>query len=768
VSGLEPGTRYALAVRSVTDGGGGNPNRVTSEASPEIEALTTSTPAPKVVLTRFPEVLTFRADGADSDSTTLSIANVGNAPSDITLLPTGDFFTLSDTLVRLEGGASATVTIAGHPRSEVAELRGTVSLSGQGVPADLTVEVKAFAAPPPPSGEPRVIVETSRVDVSAPAGQNPTGSVTFRNVGTGRATGVLGADQPWIVPEPSVKIIEAGSTGTFGFTIDRAKRPDAGAPAGSQQGNLLFVYVAGAGSGSGRSPFGTSPTLSAPIRISDTVKPADKGACPGTCVNGVPLLGDGEIGLVVSGLGSIVRDGNELVSDLTIGNRSVVPITDFSLYFAGKAVGQTVPARASLSLADVATTAFGAAGQLGALHLRSPAALNVALTARSFSRSGSAGTLGFALPVFRTDRGAAAGVTIVLPGVRHDATSLTRMFVQEVRGADSTVRIDFLDATGALAGSVTGREVPAFGLTVIDESSIPQGVVTARITNSGSGAIVAYATVVDRAGKDSWVVADWGQVYDFSPTDAHVLAVAASAPGRNDTYFHSSLAIHGLGSGSATLRYYPLTPKVAPVEKVVTLVAGETKGYEDVVAGLFETSLPSIGYVEITPAPGVRVKSVSRSYTTRSGSGATFGAGVPMHPEESALRVGQSIVFGGLEDSTLETIRMGVPATFRTNVGLAEVGGAAVKVRVSILLYDGTELASGGATAARDYDLAPREWSQLNGIVDEIVGRELRSGSIGELSNVQVRVQVVGGEGAVLAYVSQTDNASGDTVIRFE
>ncbi len=89
-------------------------------------------------------------------------------------------------------------------------------------------------------------------------------------------------------------------------------------------------------------------------------------------------------------------------------------------------------------------------------------------------------------------------------------------------------------------------------------------------------------------------------------------------------------------------------------------------------------------------------------------------------------------------------------------------------VRVSVLFFDGRQLAAGGAVGAKSYSLAPHEFRQLTAIVSEVLGSAVREANFGDLDNVQVKVEVTGGTGGVLAYASSTDNGTGDTLLRIE
>jgi hypothetical protein len=132
-----------------------------------------------------------------------------------------------------------------------------------------------------------------------------------------------------------------------------------------------------------------------------------------------------------------------------------------------------------------------------------------------------------------------------------------------------------------------------------------------------------------------------------------------------------------------------------------------------------------------------------------------------------ALRVGQSRTFGGLEDSTTATVVSKQGATFRTNVGLIEVSGQPATARVSVYFASGTQLAAGGANAAKEFAVAANGYLALNGIVKQIVG-DSRDTEFPDLRGVSVKVEIVAGSGTVIPYVTATDNGTNDTVLRME
>jgi len=185
-----------------------------------------------------------------------------------------------------------------------------------------------------------------------------------------------------------------------------------------------------------------------------------------------------------------------------------------------------------------------------------------------------------------------------------------------------------------------------------------------------------------------------------------------------------------------------------------------------VVRDFFGVAGTSVGWIAVDPESGSWQVS-SRTYTQQEGDPATFGTGVATLGDSAALTNGEYRVFGGLEDTTIETVSSGRGATFRTNLGLVEVSGNAATVRVTVTFADGNELAAGGADGTLDIAMQPNGFVQLSGLVRSVLG-DARDTSLGDLSGVQVRVEVLSGDGTVIPYVTSTDNGTGDTVLRTE
>jgi hypothetical protein len=636
-----------------------------------------------------------------------------------------------------------------------------VTASGNGVPPNLRVAIHLLAFAPARLGNPAVVAIDRRIDLSAPIGTNPSGSVQFQNNGSGDAVGLASSDVPWIIPQSGTITIPPGGTVTVNFTIDRSQRADASAPNGSATGSFLFIYPPG--STARYAPNDAAPpSLSAGVPISDTVKGPSTQAT-------LPPLSAGEVAIVLPGVGHVTGSGGrEYVSDVSIVNSVSGSLSDVQLYFVTASVSlaapQALPASQSVMLADAVTSYFGTAGEVGTLHIRSHSADKLSVAANIFNRSNARGTFGTAIPAFRTTRAIGANETLAISGLRKDATSHTNVFVQEVSGTPATADVSFFDTNGgAPLTTIPSVSIAAFGLTQLILAA-PDGTVFATIANHGPGRIVAYATPLDEASGDTWALADWSRQYAIGPADPQIVAVAGAAPGANNTYFRTDLSLTNAGKETATgvLRYFP-----SNIARPLSLAPGETRVIKDVVTQLFNVPAPSVGYLLFTPDQPARIALSSRTYTTVQNDIATFGTGVPTLPMSAALRKGESRVFGGLDDSTHATVVAARPATFRTNFGMIETSGQGATVRISVFFSDGRQLAAGGPVASKSYVLVPNDFQQYSGLVESIVGSS-RETTYGDLHNVQVRFEVTGGSGSVVPFVTSADNGTGDTVLRTE
>ncbi|HVT05360.1 MAG TPA: hypothetical protein VHL58_18505 [Thermoanaerobaculia bacterium] len=707
-----------------------------------------------------------QASGSGGATDSYVIANNGSIQSSVTLTQAGSFFTQSPTSFTLAPGAQQVVSITGTAQGSGA-FDGRSNISGAGVPSGLGVPVKLLSESPP-TGTVIPVPSANRVDVSSAQAINPSGFVTFKNNGASTLQGIAVSNVPWIKPQTGLITIAPGASVNVSFTIDRALRPDSSFPLGSVSGSISLVYLTnGAGKFDFDAPLGTPPSGLSLVTIVDTSKPA-------VSANGVPALTAGEVALYVPGVGHVLGSVGTFVSDVTLGNAvDLFSLGNVLLRYtpttgsAADANLTTVPGllpNQALSLADVVKNVYGADAQVGSLQIRSSAISSVAVSANIFVSDKPLGTFGTAIPIFRSDRAAGTGSQLYLPGLLRDGTHHTNLFVQETEGFQTNVHIDFLNAGGAVLGSLD-PSVDAFKLLQIN-NPLPNGAVAAIVRNSGgTGKILSYATPVDELSFDTWAVADWNAQFGSPSNQAVLIPVAGSVAGANNTFFRTDVAAINNGATAVTLKleYYPANGPV--VTKTTSLSIKQSFVSTDIVKNFFLLNTDSVGYIIVTPQGG-SAATTSRTYTTVAGSTQTFGTAVPALPLSASLPLGGKKVIAGLEDASLATISRRTGATFRTNVGLIETAGGTATVRITLLFADGRSLAS-GAVATKDFSLTPRQFLPINGIAKAILGDTNRA-LYGDIRNLQLKFEVVSGDGAVALYTSSTDNGTGDSILRTE
>ena len=731
-------------------------------------ATVTVLSGPIVNVTAFPATM-LEVAGSGGVTTSYAITNSGSASTSITIGQNGSFFSQAPSTFTLAAGATQVVTITatGQPAGTY---EGSATVAGNGVPSGLEVRVKLLSAAAP-TGSVTADPTASRVDVSGAPTSAPTGSVSFKNNGTARLTGILNSDVPWIVPQTGAVTIDPGQIGTFTFTIDRTKRPDASALAGSQEGLLTLSFLTPAGSSFAKTALDGNPSnISVTIvKVVDTVQPPVTTA-------GIPALAAGEVALFIAGVGHVTGVGGvQFVSDVNLLNpQGSKALDDVKMYYVpttGAASSSrttslaSVPGQVSVALADVVKTVFSGTDERGTLQIRSKDADKIALAATVLTTNNPTGTYGNTIPVFRSDRAAAPNEPLVITGVRKDSTTHTNVYIQEAGGADASAQVDFLDAAGATLSTRT-EAVGAFKLLPLD-NAVPANAVAVVITNKGTGSarIVAYATPVDERTGDTWALADWSKQLGYSATEPVVIPVAGSVHGANGTFYRTDLSLTNRGTDTAigSLKYVERTGST--YEQQVTLNPKQTKVMSDVIAS-FNITGDTVGYLIFTPLSG-SVAYGSRTFTTVGSKPDTFGSGVPAVAAGSALRFGATRPIAGLADASRTTVLGAKPATYRTNFALMETAGLPVTVRVTFrFTFPAGAKAQGIGGAQRDYVLNGYQFLLLNSIAGEILG--VARLQYGDLSNVEADFQVIDGTGAVMLFTSSVDNATGDSILRTE
>jgi hypothetical protein len=217
------------------------------------------------------------------------------------------------------------------------------------------------------------------------------------------------------------------------------------------------------------------------------------------------------------------------------------------------------------------------------------------------------------------------------------------------------------------------------------------------------------------------------------------------------------------------LLFNPATTEAKAKLQVID-AAGNVSEREVTIAPRKTVSVPSVGsnastatgHLVIEPLKG-QISASARSFA--SAATGTVGTALPVLAATDGLRLGQTRVFSGLEDSTSGTVNAAIPATFRTSYGFVETTGEAVRVRARILIDEAHALVT--AITSRTFDLAPRQQILLPELLRSFAGDQ-RDSAYDDLHDLTLEIEVISGSGSVVPFVIVTDNGTGDSVFRLQ
>ena len=255
------------------------------------------------------------------------------------------------------------------------------------------------------------------------------------------------------------------------------------------------------------------------------------------------------------------------------------------------------------------------------------------------------------------------------------------------------------------------------------------------IVESPTGAVTAYASVLDNVTTDPLAV----MPVDVSKVSAtrYVLPGVAELPGENN--FHSDVRIFNGGTSDVTINMTYFEQGNAPPVPAAprTIKKGEILVLDNILPTVFNETAGG-GSMLITSTGTSSLVVTGRTYTNVAGGG-TYGQFIPgVTPEEGT----------GLGEAPLQVLQLEQSDDFRSNVGLVELTGNPVRVRVSLHRPD-TKV-----TASTEIDLGANQFFQ-----DRMVER-LNPGQ--QTYNARITVEVISGSGRVSAYGSVIDNQSKD------
>jgi hypothetical protein len=222
--------------------------------------------------------------------------------------------------------------------------------------------------------------------------------------------------------------------------------------------------------------------------------------------------------------------------------------------------------------------------------------------------------------------------------------------------------------------------------------------------------------------------------------DGYFLPAVANLAGVAPTYWSSSLTLVNLDDSTQDVELV-LTPQDVDgwteyESRTVVIPALTARRWDNVMLSLFAAT--GAGSLEVRGHD----LAISSRTSTPAPAGGSYGLGVPVLAENDLLSSpdAREAFAGGVAES----------AAWRTNLGLCEVAGRLVQVKVTV--YD----ESMNALGSRNIDLTPYENTQVNRVVRDLTDRS-------SLSNGIVGVEVVFGSGKVAAYLTVIDATTGDS-----
>ncbi len=563
-------------------------------------------------------------------------------------------------------------------------------------------------------------------------------------------------DQPYLTVTPS-----SGELPAQGRVVTVTANPTS-LPPGANTGTLI-VTTNTEGVNGGVSTNGAT-TLNIPVSIS-LVTPVAPGTKTTPPVNA----------MIIPVVTHVNAAAGPFLSDVRLTNASGIPInyqitmspTGPNAALISKVTQISVAGQQTIALNDIVKNFFGfgatpnpADTGFGALEIRPLNTSSIATFASSRTYADTInGTFGQFIAAVPFTKFATQRVSgIPLPGtpppsgpailslqqVAQSAKFRTNLGIVEGAGEPANGRIRIFDVLGTLLKeipySLQPGELRQINRFISDPNfgnipNLEDGRIEITV-DSLTGAVTAYASVLDNATTDPLAVMPV-EVKKVSAS-RYIVPGMAELPNRVNN-FHSDMRIFNGGTTSVpvTLTYYPQgggTPLTAAPRNVR---AGEVLVLDNVLPSLFNATNTGGSVVVTTPSDSSLV-TTGRTYTEVAGGG-TYGQFIPgVTPKEGT----------GVGERPLQLMQLENSAAFRSNIGLAELTGNSVTVRLRLHMADST------TTPVTEFTLAPNEFRQLAAVAALNPGKQTY--------NARLEIEVIGGTGRVTAYGSVIDNQSSD------
>ncbi|MFN2443917.1 MAG: hypothetical protein ABR517_14680 [Thermoanaerobaculia bacterium] len=584
---------------------------------------------------------------------------------------------------------------------------------------------------------------SSEFEIVAPLGTNvPLRQQVFIPNPGGVISYSLSVDQPWLTVEPA-----SGTISGNGATVTMTAQPGS-LPVGATTATLSVTYTP-----AGKTAVSAS-TTSIPVSVT-LVTPVASGGKSAPPANA----------LVIPAVAR-VSGGAEFQSDVRLTNRNSAPVDYELLFTPSNANGLEQGKRTTLRLLSGQTVAldnivknffgFAAPGDTvgGALEIR-PLKTSGTLTfasSRTYATT-PAGTLGQFIPAIPVANfigtpiqlpnqpPPSGGVgTISLQQVAVNSTFRTNIGLVEGSGKPASGRIRVLRANGQLVKeepfTLQPSEHQQFALgdklqgTTLDDGRVE------IVLDSDTGLVTGYASVIDNATADPFLVAPVQPATISSRRYVLPGVAALDNPGAN---FYSDIRLYNAGAStvSVQMRFHAL-PGLSGggTTRSVSIPPGEVRAFDNVLVSEF--ALANTGGALVLDTPSDSSLVVTGRTFSRGATG-TFGQFIP------ALTSAEGTALG---ERPLEILQVEQSGEFRSNIGLVELTGNPVSVRIRTTLPDSR------VAAVVERTLAGNEVQQLN--------QFLRDLNVGQVYNGRISVEVIGGSGRIATYGSVVDNRTND------
>ena len=337
----------------------------------------------------------------------------------------------------------------------------------------------------------------------------------------------------------------------------------------------------------------------------------------------------------------------------------------------------------------------------------------------------------------------AASTSMSLQQIAESAKFRTNFGIVEGAGEAASGRIRIFNDAGTMLNEASfalqpgehkqiNRYLRSVGITNLEDGRIEV------IVDSATGAVTAYASVLDNVTTDPLAV----MPVEVSKISAsrYVLPGIAELPGENN--FHSDIRVFNGGTSDvvANFTYYPFNNRTPIGVAPRTIKRGEVLAVDNVLPTMFNHSGTG-GSIVITTNANSSLVATARTYTNVAGGG-TYGQFIP------GVTPAQGV---GLGEKPLQILQLEQSDRFRSNLGVAELTGNPVEIRLSVHFPD-TKV-----TASTTAPLGGNEFVQFGRIIEQFFTNP------GEQTyNARVTVEVISGAGRVTAYGSVIDNKSKD------